>query len=258
MKVELISFTTDALTLLLRTKGTRLAHDDPATWPEEKRLAELAYMKDTIKSSWEFVDFVFRVSDVSRAFTHQYVRTRAGAYAQESQRTVDARDNGAIDPETYPSTVAEALWHKGIADSFARYAKLVDNGMPPQDARGVLPTATSTSIIAKFNLRTLHEMAISRLCVRTQGEYQNVFREMKSRVVEVYPWAEPFIRVGCAQNGICVFPRYKECPIGQFTYNNVASPDAAVAHAQRVETIVKLAENVHHEARPVAKAGRTM
>jgi hypothetical protein len=41
MKVNLLSYTPDALTLLFRTKNTRLKHDeDPATWPEEKR-AEL-------------------------------------------------------------------------------------------------------------------------------------------------------------------------------------------------------------------------
>ena len=80
MKVELISYTPDALTLLLKTKGTRLTHqDDPATWSEEKRKEHLEYMRDTIKSSWEFVDAVFKIDGVTRAFTHQ--RTTHGLHA---------------------------------------------------------------------------------------------------------------------------------------------------------------------------------
>jgi hypothetical protein len=71
----------------------------------------------------------------------------------------------------------------------------------------------ATAIIGKFNLRTLSHMAALRLCTRTQGEYQDVFQAMRARVVEVHPWAEPFLRVHCARHGVCAFPHYQECPI---------------------------------------------
>jgi thymidylate synthase ThyX len=254
MKVELIESTPHALELLLLTKGTRLQHDSSLekirAWPEERKLAELAYMKDTIKSSWEFVNFTFRISGVSRAFTHQFVRTRTGRYAQESMRTVDARENGWLGPEKLGEW--EGYYDDVMLASFQAYAEMVDGGVPPQDARNVLPTGALTSIIAQFSLRTLHEMATTRLCVRTQGEYQSVFRAMKAAVVAVMPWAEPFIRVGCAQNGICVFPRYTECPIRALTFN------ALPRYAATVEEIARMADGVTHEARPVAREGRTM
>ena len=87
---------------------------------------------------------------------------------------------------------------------------MMEDGVPAQDARGVLPTATLTSIVAKFNLRTLHEMAKVRLCTRTQGEYQEAFREMRRRVIEVHPWVAEhrFIEVACVSDGICAFPRF--------------------------------------------------
>lgn len=258
MKVELIDKTPHALELLIFTKSTRLQADqtlkDIILWAHEKKLGELAYMKDTIKSSWEFVNYTFAISGVSRAFTHQLVRTRNGRYAQESQRTVDVRENGVVDPK-FPVPDEDGLlelWYGAIRDSFDAYVALIAEGMPVQDARGVLPTATATSIIAQFSLRTLHEMAITRLCVRTQGEYQNVFRAMKDEVVKLHPWAEPFIRVGCAQNGICVFPRYTQCPIQPYTYNSQRE------HHAIVETIAARAESIRHEAVPVAKEGRTM
>src|SRR3954466_8252022 len=92
--VVLINYTSEARELLLYTKQTRLSldaglMDEIRAWPEEKKQAELDYMLGTIRSSWEFCDYVFAVNGVSRGFTHQYVRTREGSYAQQSQRTVD-------------------------------------------------------------------------------------------------------------------------------------------------------------------------
>jgi hypothetical protein len=104
----------------------------------------------------------------------------------------------------------------GIRDG---YSALVQLGANPQDARGVLPTNVSTNIIAGANLRTLSEMARIRLCTRTQGEYQDVFREVRKLVIGVHPWAEPFLRVACAADGVCCFPNYAECPIKPGVFN---------------------------------------
>jgi flavin-dependent thymidylate synthase len=209
MKVTLINCTTNALELLLGTKNTRLGFkSDPASWPKEKQEEHLAYMKDTIKSSWEMVDYVFQIEGVTRAFTHQLVRTRTGSYAQESQRTVDVRDHEVEMPLL--SSDNEVLWTHAVQTSLAAYTDLIASGIPVQDARGILPTNMTTSIVAKFNLRTLHEMAKVRLCVRTQGEYQDVFRAMRAAVIEIHPWVEQFqfLEVHCAATGTCAFPRY--------------------------------------------------
>jgi flavin-dependent thymidylate synthase len=249
MNVKLISHTPDALSLLLRTKNTRLAFDsDPATWSEEKRAEHLAYMRDTIKSSWEFVDYTFEINNVTRAFTHQLVRTRTGSYAQESQRTVDVSDHDALNPfgDYLPQ---HNVFEHAVADSLDAYAQLIEMGAKPGDARGILPTNILTSIVAKFDLRTLHEMAKVRLCTRTQGEYQQVFRAMKAAVVAVHPWADEFINVHCVATGTCAFPRYgkKDCPV----YHPIMDRTEAKA-------IAKLWWNTHgnYEANPIAKEGK--
>ena len=54
-------------------------------------------------------------------------------------------------------------------------------------------TNIHTNIVAKFNLRTLHEMAKSRLSPRAQGEYREVFTLMVDEVVKKHPWAKPFL-----------------------------------------------------------------
>lgn len=218
MNVQLISYTPDALNLLLGTKGTRLGHNEEVSqWSAEKKAEHLAYMRDTIKSSWEFVDYVFEISRVTRAFTHQLVRTRAGAYAQESQRTVDVRSNLVMMPESVAMNgAAMKHWMRLINLMKSGYTYMVDNQrIPVQDARGLLPTNLTTSIKAKFDLRALHEMSKVRLCSRTQGEYQDVFREMRALVIGVHPWVEEhrFLEVHCVSTGTCAFPRYgkKEC-----------------------------------------------
>lgn len=256
MNVKLLSYTPDAMNLLLRTKNTRLGFDsDPALWDDAKRAEHLAYMKDTIKSSWEMVDYTFEISGVTRAFTHQLVRTRTGSYAQESQRTVDVRDNEIEKPEsvTNGSERLSQLWDDVLLNVKNTYAIMIDRGVPVQDARGILPTNMTTSIIAKFSLRTLHEMAKVRLCVRTQGEYQTVFREMRQRVVETHPWVDEFqfIEVNCVASGTCAFPRYGKtsCPI-----YDPAMDMGAVQRAAR-ERFWAAGLSV---AVPVAKDGKTM
>ena len=50
------------------------------------------YMKDTIKSSFEFAKYTFELKEVSRGFIQQLTRTRTQNYAQESMRAVDVRN----------------------------------------------------------------------------------------------------------------------------------------------------------------------
>jgi thymidylate synthase ThyX len=246
-KVKLINYTPDALELLLYTKNTRLqgaqSLEEIKAWSYEHKLVELSYMRDTIQSSWEFATYVFEITEVTRAFTHQLVRTRTGSYAQQSQRTVDVREMG------YESTGDRILDSHGIETAIALYGEAIDNGIPVQDARGALPINMHTEIIAQFNLRTLHNMAETRLCTRTQGEYQEVFKMMKAEVVKVNPWAEEFIEVFCVNYGTCCFPRYKECPIQRYVVD--VSPS-------RKQHIKNLWDETNHEAIPVAKDGRTM
>jgi flavin-dependent thymidylate synthase len=198
MKVQLISYTDDAVNLLLFTKNTRLMNDDDAyaqiaEWPQEKKQEELDYMLQTIRSSWEFIDYTFNIRDVSRGFTHQFVRTRQASYAQQSQRTVDMSGFGYYTPTRIAENeVAKALYDQAMNDINDAYQALREI-VPAEDARGILPTNIHTNIVAKFNLRTLSEMAKSRLSPRAQGEYQEVFKLMVSEVVAVHPWAEPFL-----------------------------------------------------------------
>lgn len=211
MEVTLINYTTGALELLLGTKTTRLRGKDPAEMTEAEKYEHFQYMLDTIRSPFDFVDYVFEIKGVSKNMTHQLVRTRTGAYQQETGRALEQSAFDAIRPKAFEHDANEILaqiWDDAIADSDAAYKELIDNGAELQDARGILPSNSRTTIKAKFNLRTLSDMAKVRLCTRTQGEYQQAFRLMREHVLEVHPWADPLLQVSCVATGQCAFPRH--------------------------------------------------
>lgn len=200
MKVTLINHTQDAAELLLFTKNTRLTMspglmEEIRSWSPERKAAELEYMANTIPSSWEFVDYVFLVEGVSRAYTHQQVRTRAASYAQQTMRVLDMgefdyvyTDRVAAHPD------AKAVVDHTLAEVKACYNHLTKElGLPAEDARGILPTNIATNIVCKFNLRTFVDLAKSRTGGRTQSEYQKVVNAMVDAVLAVHPWAEKFL-----------------------------------------------------------------
>lgn len=200
MKVTLISTTPLAAELLLFTKSTRLElrpglFEEICAWPEDKKLEGLRYMANTIPSSWEFCDYVFLVEGVSRAYTHQQVRSRAGSYAQQTMRVTNMSDFDYVftDANLRNPNARKAIEEVNKMVS-AVYAKLVGElGQAPEDARGILPTNIATNIVCKFNLRTMAELAASRTGGRTQGEYRAVVNAMCDAVLAAHPWAEAFL-----------------------------------------------------------------
>ncbi len=219
MEVKLIDFTgfgtqdpaRHAANVLVFTKNTRLdmrpgLMEDIASWPQAKIDEDLAYMANTIPSSWGFVDYTFLITDVTRGFTHQFVRTRTGSYAQQTMRVLNVggwtygtgttiEDDWEIDPDTNREKIgsSQQLYHDTMATIAAAYDELVENGAAIEDARGILPTNIHTNIVAKFNLRNVADLVRKRSSTRTQGEYRLVLEAMKAEVMRVHPWAALFL-----------------------------------------------------------------
>lgn len=199
MKVTLISHTQDAEDLLIFTKSTRLEMkpdllDKVKAMSAVEKSEQLEYMANTIPSSWEFVDYVFLVEGVSRAYTHQQVRTRQASYAQQTMRVLEMGDfdyvySDRIKADPYAMNVVNGA----LAAIKQAYNSLLTIGIPAEDARGILPTNIATNIVCKFNLRTFVDLAKSRTGGRTQGEYQQVVQAMVDEVLKVHPWAEKFL-----------------------------------------------------------------
>jgi flavin-dependent thymidylate synthase len=282
VNVTIIAATPDALEVLLFTKNTRLhmsgvGLEEVKAWPLGKKIQELAYMRNTIQSSWEFVDYIFAIEDVTRAFTHQLVRHRVGvSFAQQAQRVVEFTDGfgylatGALatngirregNPATddilaFADTPHQAAYAEAMSDIHGAYTELLENGIKPQDARGILPTNILTNIVMKANLRTLHDMALKRLCVKAQGEAQDVFWKMVDAVVALHPWAEPFLRVQCAWNGTCLFPSLPtdQCHVKPYVYDPVRAQSygAPQSRLMNTEEIYQIHRSKRTEIQPEA------
>jgi thymidylate synthase (FAD) len=199
MKVTLINYTRDAAETLIFTKNTRLnmtsdSMDKVMAMSDEEKAEHLSYMTQTIKSSWEFVDYTFLIEGVTRAFTHQFVRNRQGSYAQQTMRILNV---SGFDYSTGPSIKSE--YHKVVYDQAMDYIQkaynyLIDTGVKIEDARGILPTNIHTNIVAKYNLRTLSDLVASRSSPRTQAEFREVMEAMYQAVIKVHPWAAEFLK----------------------------------------------------------------
>jgi len=183
--------------------------DKIAAKPYHVKLEELKYMAKTIPSSWEYVSYTWMIEDVSRAFTHQLVRSRQFSFAQQTHRITDMSKGPGWDYLTGPSLQDHTIQHVDEFDSSilsaktlydaemssiaATYKALIDAGVPIEDARGILPTNILTNIVAKCNMRTFVELVRKRSSARVQGEYRDVLLAMQKAVLEVHPWMSIFI-----------------------------------------------------------------
>jgi thymidylate synthase (FAD) len=225
----------------------RFLQDNEVTWDTEtemgaERLAELAgrvcYMsfgaKQGRKSNVEYMDNIigsghgsvlehgvwnFIISGVSRSFTHELIRHRAGwGYSQLSQRYVDESTADFVEPDLIAGDPeAHELWRRSIVASHEAYKQLVDRlgevvedsypdlsrtakrKMARQAARSVLPNATETKIFVTANARALRhfielrggpaaEPEIRKVAVKLleimRAEAPNVFRDFETVQLE--------------------------------------------------------------------------
>jgi flavin-dependent thymidylate synthase len=207
MKCSLIEYTGSpdperAIDLLIFTKNTRLQMvpgflSEISNWPMRNKLDELEYMANTIPSSWEFVNYTFLIEGVTRAFTHQLVRTRTASFAQQTMRVLDVSSGPGWEYATGPTIAGnekrESLYKNEMEMVDSAYKLLIKDGAAIEDARGILPTNILTNIVMGCNMRTFVELVRKRSSPRTQGEYRNVLEAMKKSVHEVHPWIDLFI-----------------------------------------------------------------
>jgi len=202
MKVTLLSYTPNAIDLLIFTKNTRLTMspgglDEIANWGIDRKFTELEYMANTIPSSWEFVDYTFMIEGVTRAFTHQLVRTRTASFAQQTMLVLNVSEGNGWDYLTGPSIEhnddLRAKYESTMERIDAAYRTLIKDGSKIEDARGILPTNILTNIVMKINMRNFVELIHKRSSPRVQGEYRAVLDALKASVLDVHPWATMFI-----------------------------------------------------------------
>ena len=149
-------------------------------------------------SVYVHVSFTFIIEDVSRALLAQLTRHRHAAYSVQSQRYCDMLNCEFVIPENIDSfSVWSALRH--VADA---YKAMINNRVPKEDARMILPNATPTTLAFTVNARALVEISGQRLCNRAQKEIRELFQSIKKEVAVVCPEIAALMLPKCEQHEI--------------------------------------------------------
>jgi thymidylate synthase (FAD) len=161
----------------------------------------------------EHASVTFRIGGVSRVLTHELVRHRIASFSQESQRYVTYADNEDR-PKTkdfgfvVPDTIKEAgifedadfsierngekvtitdVYNLYIDRVYAFYEHMLKCGVPPEDARYILPNATTTEIVMTMNFRELRHFLEVRGNPRAHWEIRRLAVGIYKQMLEHCP-----------------------------------------------------------------------
>ena len=208
-----------------------LADHNVATWTSDtsvagEKLAELAgrlcymsfakprpggnqaYLNRILESAHgsvlEHAVFNFIITGVSRSFTHELVRHRAGfGYSQLSQRYVDESVADFVEPRCIADDAElHEVWLAAVQECQAAYVKLVEGllhkfesvsdktlrrKLARQAARSVLPNATETKIFVTGNARAWRHFIEMRANEHAETEIRKVALAIAEQLREVSP-----------------------------------------------------------------------
>ena len=208
--VNLLSFPNDCVKTIYTACRTCYSANYPVEiWKEaDDREKMLSLIKKVLSSGHhstiEHCQFVFAISGVSRACTHQLVRHRHMSFSQKSQRYVTEKEQFEyIKPKTVEKSSLSADYDKMMEAISNFYGKMIEEGIPAEDARFVLPNAATSSMVVSLNLRELIHLANLRLCTNAQLEIRTLVKRMCEAVIEKEDWLKDYLVPQCIMKGYC-------------------------------------------------------
>lgn len=160
----------------------------------------------------EHAVFTFQVEGISRAAMAQLTRHRLASFDVQSQRYVKLKNEELVIPVSLmKSEIAEEVGDCMIK-CMELYQKLLDAGVPAEDARYITPQAVPTKLIMTMNARELLHFFSLRTCNRAQWEIRNLADQMlricKKYAPEIFGKAGPGCVTGhCPEKKPCGHPR---------------------------------------------------
>jgi thymidylate synthase (FAD) len=180
-------------------------------------------MRSGHTSTTEHLTFTFAVEGISRALLAQLTRHRVGfSFSVQSQRyvrmgsddriggfdyvvpekvgdqdvpgyqyAVDSDDDGEV--TEWANFKAMEIFENHMRHTQDTYDKLRKAGVPPEDARAVLPNAAATNLVMTVNLRSLLDFYSKRKTGRgAQHEITQLAEDLRKEVENVEPWTIKF------------------------------------------------------------------
>lgn len=163
-------------------------------------------------STLEHITYTFAIEGVSRALLAQLTRHRHLSFSVQSQRYVrmgSADKIGGFEYVTPPSldgkeapndrfssreTVpASEIYSDFMTEAQYAYDRLREAGVPPEDARMVLPNAAACNLVMTGNLRTFLDFYAKRRPGKgAQAEIADLSVKIRDEIVKVDAWLAPY------------------------------------------------------------------
>ena len=183
--------------------------------PKECEQIVQEFCKSGLGGPLEMINFTFMFEGVTRAFTHQLVRTRLASYMQQSQRFTEFKDGLPVhkpkniaewSQKAEDGSTAEEVWDSTIKNIEWACRQLQIMGVPTQDLRGLYPTNVTTNIIQTIDYNALRHMLSHRLCTQAQQEEWGPLARRIKELVTIYdPILGENLRPACQIKGRCDF-----------------------------------------------------
>lgn len=165
---------------------------------------------NTLRNALEAIKFTFRIKNVSRTMTHQWVRTRIGAgYTQLSERANDVRELPVRIP--YPIAKNEKLkkkWENKIAEIRELYIESLEEGIHPQDARFIMPQGTISHVDTTMTLNTIENVIHRRGCSNMQWEIHYAAIQIAKWLQDWDELIGQYMKPLCEKLGKCTWVNY--------------------------------------------------
>lgn len=193
MKVELVSYTRDGERVIAIASKMSRSRKGWGYHKENMSDEEVEiWIRDAIiHGYWSVLEhsvYTFSIEGISRVASHQLVRHRIASYTQMSHRFAKPTDE-YYQPVTPPSAEKRhsEITKKAYDEAYKYYYELLQNGIPEEDARYVLPNGVNTNIVVTMNARELYNFFSLRLCSRAQWEIRAIAWKMLEEVKKVHP-----------------------------------------------------------------------
>lgn len=184
MSIEILESSSNPAALVAVAMGITMRSDpEHVMKPVSKELC-FKLIEAEHSSLFEHVHYTFLIQNVSRSFLAQITRQRTAHPTSGSQHYQDYQD--------YPLMVhPNLLNYKDIEQAFdtsaETYTSLIQDGVPKEEARQVLPNACAVNYIWTIDARNLFYFLRQRLCNRNVFEMRLFACQVLSLVKDHFP-----------------------------------------------------------------------
>lgn len=188
----------------LASFGIRDAHKyDDMSVDEREYMLEVLLDEGVLPNILEAPKYTFYISGISTIVLAQITRARIGAgFISVTSGDFDQRPVGYVMPNAVKNTKWEGAFRTFAEHAYWLYGEMIQDGVPLEQARNILPRSHANYHIATFTYRAIQNLWNRRRCEASQPpEWHYILEQMKTGIEEVHPPLGEALTWSCEQCG---------------------------------------------------------